>query len=241
MDDSLWDQIELVERDHWWSRGRREIISSVLSANLPAGARVLDVGCGTGFILERLLQRFDAWGLEPEESVRVRCTPETAARVRAGSAFDLRSFDEVDFDAILLLDVIEHLDDDVGALRSVQRKLAPGGLVVVTVPANPELWSSHDERNAHRRRYTRPSLEAAMKGAGLTTELVTYFNSRLYPLALLHRKLARWRGRPVGSELRLPPRAINAAFTHVFAGEARALRRGYRSGLSLIALARPAV
>ena len=67
MDSSLWDAIAKVERRHWWFRGRREVVARVLEQQLSAGASVLDVGCGTGFVLERLAERYDVTGLEPDD------------------------------------------------------------------------------------------------------------------------------------------------------------------------------
>ncbi|HEU4828763.1 MAG TPA: methyltransferase domain-containing protein, partial [Gemmatimonadales bacterium] len=104
MDSSLWDAIERVERRHWWFRGRRELVTAILRSRLTEGVRVLDVGCGTGFVLERLLDHFDAWGLEPDPSVRARASERAAPRIRAGSTFDLAGVERGSFDAVLLLD-----------------------------------------------------------------------------------------------------------------------------------------
>src|SRR5688572_11819172 len=151
MDPALWDAIARVERRHWWFRGRRELVASALRARLPRGARILDIGCGTGFVLERLLDDFDALGLEPDAEVRARASARAAPHLRPGSTDDMSSLAGETFDAVLLLDVLEHVDDDVSALRSARAAVGPRGLVLVTVPAYPSLWSSHDVRNAHRR------------------------------------------------------------------------------------------
>lgn len=236
MDDALWDAIARVEREHWWFGGRREVVARLLERRLPAGASVLDIGCGTGFVVERLARRFDAWGLEPDAGVRARASAEIAARILPGSSDDLSALGGRRFDAVLLLDVIEHLDDDAGALRSALGALAPGGFLLVTTPAHPWLWSGHDVMNEHRRRYTRATLRDALVRAGLEPTLLSHFNTRLFPLALAHRFGHR---RDTSGALRLPPRPLNRAFRAIFAGEARGVERGYPFGLSLAAIARP--
>jgi hypothetical protein len=124
------------------------------------------------------------------------------------------------------------VEDDRAELASAMAALAPGGKLVITVPANPSLWSDHDERNGHYRRYTEDSLRTLLTSAGLAPTLLTHINARLYPLACLHRK----RASSSSAELRMPPAPINALFRHLFAGERQHLARGYTSGLSLLAV-----
>jgi len=236
MDEALWDAIARVERRHWWFAGRREIVARLLERRLPAGAAVLDLGCGTGFVVERLARAFDAWGLEPDAGVRARAAAGIAPRILPGSTDDLTALGGRRFDAVTLLDVIEHLDDDAGALRGAAAALRPGGFVLVTTPAHPWLWSGHDEMNEHRRRYTRSTLRTALARAGLEPLLLSHFNTRLFPLALAHRLGRR---RDTSDGLRLPPGPLNRAFRALFSGEARGIERGYPFGLSLVAIARP--
>src|SRR6185312_3944233 len=83
------------------------------------------------------------------------------------------------FDFAVTLDVIEHLEDDLGALRELRRTVVPGGALLVTVPAYQWLWSGHDEINHHHRRYTRGSLQKVAEQAGWHQQRTTYFNSLL--------------------------------------------------------------
>ena len=239
MDRELWDAIARVERRHWWFRGRRELVASVLRERLPQGARVLDIGCGTGFVLERLLDDFDAHGLEPDPGVRARASERAAPRIRPGSTDDLSALGGQTFDAVLLLDVLEHVDDDVAALRSARPAIAQGGMLLATVPAYPGLWSSHDVRNAHRRRYRRGTLDAALRAAGYRPVILSHINSRLLPLAVVHRGLASLTRYSSERELAIPPRRVNEWFYRLFAGEAAGVARGRPFGLSLLAAAVP--
>jgi SAM-dependent methyltransferase len=236
VDTSLWDAIAKVERRHWWFRGRREIVARVLEARLPAGASVLDVGCGTGFVLEGLAERFHVTGLEPDASVRARAHPSIAGRLLPGASDDLSALNGRSFDAVLMLDVLEHLDDDVEALRQVKPAIRTGGLLLATVPANPKLWSQHDVLNQHRRRYTSEALAEAVDAAGYRVLHLTHINARLYPLAWAHRLAAN---ETTMGALSVPIEPLNELFARIFAGEAGKKRPNYRRGLSLLVLAEP--
>jgi SAM-dependent methyltransferase len=236
MDPTLWEEISAVEDRHWWFTARRSIILHLVSQLAPAGASLLDIGCGTGFTLEALAARFDAWGLEPDPAVRARTRTLVRDRVLAGGSRDYSALGDRRFDVVLLLDVLEHVEDDRAELSSAAAALAPGGKVVITVPADPSLWSDHDERNGHHRRYTEASLRALLAKARLTPTLCTHFNARLYPLVRLHRRRAASSAR----ELRVPPAPVNALLRRIFAGELHHLVRGYTRGLSLLAITQQA-
>ena len=119
-------------------------------------------------------------GADPSRFVRARAE---ALPFAAGS-----------FDAVCAFDVLEHLDDDAGALREMARVAAPGGALVITVPAMPSLWGPHDVVNRHRRRYTRRSLRDAFARAGLPGARIHYFNTLLFPPIAA----VRWSGRLLG-------------------------------------------
>ncbi len=121
-------------------------------------------------------------------------------------------------DIVLLLDVIEHVDDDVATLRAARTGVGDGGLLVVTVPAYQWLWSGHDEVLGHRRRYTAARLRAAVERAGFTVVRVSYFNSLLFPLLAAVRGWKRLRG-DRGHDLRRPGAAVNWLLERVFAFE----------------------
>jgi SAM-dependent methyltransferase len=148
------------------------------------------------------------------------------------------------FDAVTLFDVIEHADDDAALLREARGFLAPGGIVFVTVPAFPFLWSRHDDLNHHRRRYVRKTLRAALEGAGLEVVRLTYFNTILFPAVAVVRGVAKLlpRGaRPVAAsaDLRRGTGLWNAPLRRLFASERHVLRRrDLPVGTSLLAIAR---
>jgi SAM-dependent methyltransferase len=160
-----------------------------------------------------------------------------------GSADDFSAVADKRFDAVGFFDVIEHVDDDLSALKNARDVLTEQGLVLITVPAHMWLWSDHDEVNEHKRRYAKHQLEDLVRQADFHIEQLTYFNSYLFPSAVFAR-LARRLIRGVGkADLSLPPPWANRLMTRVLASERRHLvpngrPRGFPTGLSLLAIAR---
>jgi SAM-dependent methyltransferase len=150
--------------------------------------------------------------------------------------------DEGSFDLTVSLDVIEHLQDDVAALRELRRVTKPGGALLVTVPAYQWLWSGHDEVNHHHRRYSRRTLLDAAEQAGWHAERTAHFNSLLLPAAMLLRVLERFKPATTKSSLDLwvPPAPLNWALRQALNLEATVIGRGgsIPAGLSLLAVFR---
>jgi SAM-dependent methyltransferase len=121
-------------------------------------------------------------------------------------------------DVVLLLDVVEHLDDDVAGLRGARRFLREGGVLVVTVPAYQWLWSGHDVALGHRRRYVAAELRRLVEGAGYRVERLTYFNTVLFPAIAWTRLYKRLRG-DVRHDLRRPGPVLNSVLQWLFALE----------------------
>jgi SAM-dependent methyltransferase len=235
-------QTHQAEDRHWWYRGRRSVLERVIAdLRLPARARILDAGCGSGRNMVELARRGVVTGVElSETSVRL-ARERGAGEVIEGSVLDM-PFDADSFDLAASLDVIEHLEDDLGALREMRRVVAPGGALLVTVPAYQWLWSGHDEINHHHRRYTRGSLQRIGEQAGWKQVRTTYFNSLLLPVAILLRVLDRLSRKTTESSLDLwvPPEPLNWLLERPLALEAALIGRGGRipAGLSLLAVFR---
>lgn len=145
-------------------------------------------------------------------------------------------------DVACAFDVIEHLDDPIGALRAARSAMKPGGLLVCTVPAYQWLWGPHDDLNGHRRRYTSRLLRYELEQAGFRVERITYFNALLLPIIagtrLVRRHLLH-RQKPA-SDFVMPSRLVNALLMKVMASERFLLRRvSLPCGVSLLALASP--
>lgn len=228
----LWDE-------HWWWQARRRFVLrrlEALAARRPL-KRILDVGCGDGLFFGELSRFGEVWGVEPDAGL-VNPQGEWAARIRV-APFEGAGDGERDFDLILMLDALEHMQDDGAALRRAFALLAPGGFLFLTVPALPSLWSVHDEANRHYRRYTRRSLGAALSGAGLHAEELGYYFA--WPVIPMYaRKLIGGGPRAAGDYAVLPPpRAVNGAlYAASVAEQALTGSRGTPIGSSLFAAAR---
>jgi 2-polyprenyl-3-methyl-5-hydroxy-6-metoxy-1,4-benzoquinol methylase len=200
---------ELYER-HWWWRARERLILHELERLRPGGGwgRILDVGCGDGLFFDRLARIGEPAGVEPDAGL---VTPDGRWRDRITVApFDERFLPPHRYGLILFLDVLEHMDAPGAALGHAASLLAPGGVVLATVPAFRALWTSHDVLNEHRTRYRRGELVALLAAAGLRVLDARYFFHWLVPGKLAVRlREAVFGGapRPPG----LPPAAINRA------------------------------
>lgn len=232
-------QTHQAEDRHWWYQGRRRVLERTIERlGLPAGASILDAGCGSGRNMVELAHHGSVTGVELSDVSVELARERDSGEVLEGSVMDM-PIDDDTFDLVVSLDVIEHLDDDVGALRELRRVTRPGGALLVTVPAYQWLWSGHDEINHHRRRYDRASLLAAAGEAGWSCELATHFNSLLLPVAILLRALERIG--PVSSnsslDLWVPPAPLNWLLRQPLHLEGAMIGRGASIpvGLSLLA------
>jgi SAM-dependent methyltransferase len=236
-----------VEDVHWWFVGRRRILLQVLdryTGTGNAGRRILDVGCGTGTMLTHLARYGKAQGIDVDEEAIGYCRERGLADVRLGAAEHL-PFDDGSFDLVTALDVVEHLDDDVAALREIWRVLRPGGQILMTVPAHRFMWGDQDEVNLHKRRYVAAEVRDRLKAAGFEVDRVSYINAFLFPpiaairllRRLQHRLLRRTKQK---SDFRYPaPRPLNFLLALIFGAEAPIVRRvDIPVGVSILALAR---
>ncbi len=235
-------QTHQVEDRHWWYQGRRRVLERAIARlQLPAGASILDAGCGSGRNMVDLAKHGTVTGIELSSPSVELARERRVGTVLEGSILDT-PFEDSSFDLTVSLDVIEHLEDDVGALRELRRVTKPGGALLVTVPAYQWLWSGHDEINHHHRRYNRHTLLAAADGAGWHEQSAAHFNSLLLPVAILLRALERFKPSTTKSSLDLwvPPAPLNWALRQPLNLEAAAIGRGkpIPAGLSLLAVYR---
>ncbi len=202
-----------LEQRHFWHLARRRIVLEVLRrfVQQPSGRkpRLLDVGCGAGTNLLHFKQaQFECVGIEPDATLVNQAKAASGVPVWH-TGLPLREAIDGLFDVIVLLDVLEHIDDDRGALVSLRRSVRRGGIVVLNVPAHPRLWSALDEMNQHRRRYTRASLCSVLEEGGYRVRYVRFWGSLGCPLVFLQRWLLLSQ-RQVPYTAYVPPPALNA-------------------------------
>jgi SAM-dependent methyltransferase len=249
MDADLFVTHAKMEDAHWWFLGRRRILRTLFGAcGLPrSGSRLLDVGCGTGANSAAFSDGFAVVGVEPSEPAV------TLARKRfpqitfvGGLAPDDVMEEAARTDVFLLTDVLEHVEHDRAMVEKLVRVAKPGAMFFITVPANMDLWTEHDVSHGHYRRYTLETFRNLWSNLPVETKLLSYYNSRLYPLVYTARRITQLRNKPAShndTDLHLPPEPVNRVLQSVFAGEAtnlvRHLGRGtsaYRKGVSVIGI-----
>lgn len=247
-----YDTLAAFEDRHWWFRAMRKIVLDRVTEcakAFPGGRRpvVLEVGCGTGGLLPHLPEHWDRRGVELEARAVQHCVEARGLDVIQGdvTALPLAS---ASVDLVLALDVIEHVADDVAALREIRRVLGPTGAVVLTVPSGHRLWSEHDEALHHYRRYRTDELRERLAESGLRPDYLSPYNTWLFaPVAAarflgnVRRSLRPRTSATPASDVSLPPVWLNGLLERAFASERAWLRRGrFPVGVSLLAVAHPA-
>lgn len=226
----MFDQHARLEDRHWWFVGRRAVLGALLAAVEPprTGALVVDVGAGTGANLASLAREYRVLGVEPAEAARRHASARFPELVlwqgEAVEAIRARQGERV---VVLLMDVAEHVMDDFKLVSELVSALPIGGHLIVTVPADPRLWSAHDVAFGHYRRYTTDRLAATWAGLPVEVRLFADFNTRLAPLVrcirAAGRVVSRWR--EGGSDLTIPAPGLNRLLARILAGEAPGLVR----------------
>lgn len=241
MDRVVYDRMAAHDTSHWWYRARREILSDYLAreGGLPNAARILEIGCGTGHNLPMLAQFGEVDAIEIDDTARAMASARLGKPVGSAPLPELTGVEPGSYDLVAVLDVVEHVEDDVAALKAMARVLKPGGKILITVPAHQWMWSAHDVVNHHKRRYSKATLTAALDKAGLRYTKLRWFNSLLFPAAVAARLAGKLTGKD-DSDDSPPPPLLNRIFETVFGIERHLLGRvPMPPGLSIIVLAEP--
>lgn len=236
MDSNIYDTMYELEMSHWWFTSRRKILERLCRPTKTPGLRILDVGCGCGGNLEFLDKIGSVEGLD-FSSIAVEYCSRRNFKVTEGSAEDL-PYDSNSFGVVTALDVLEHLDDDGKAITEIFRVTTPGGRIIATVPAFASLWSGHDVAHHHRRRYHWAELRDKIRQSGFDIVKLSYFNSFLFPLIVLRRRLAKMSGNPA-SDTKKPFAVSNLILETIFKSEAWFLPYlNFPFGVSIVCIAR---
>jgi SAM-dependent methyltransferase len=201
-----------VERDHWFYRGKRKIVQAWMQhLGLPdgSGRPIVDVGAGTGILLSELERGGRTIGVEYAPTGLSLARETTRSPLVRGSAEAIPLADGT-AQLVVALDVIEHLDDDARAVAEMARVLAPGGHLMINVPACMALWSDWDEALGHRRRYSLDMLGQVLSRPELEVRHLAYTNWLAFlPIWLIRRWRTHVRPSRRRAEDQVPLAAVN--------------------------------
>ena len=168
--------------DHWYYKAKLAAVELICAPLQPRS--ILDVGAGLGFFSRALLAKStasEAWCVDPGYDL------ESDEIVAGKPLHQRRKIGNLDVDIVLMMDVLEHVSDDLGLIVGYAAKVPPGSFFLFTAPAFMWLWSGHDVYLEHYRRYTLPGLEYKIGQAGLNIELGCYLYGPLLPAAAVAR------------------------------------------------------
>ncbi len=243
MDRAVFDRMAELDQKHWWFTARRRILDQVIRRVVrpPSAARILELGCGTGHNLDMLGAFGNVEASELDDHARDLAAKRLGRPIEQAALPDLSCFPADSYDIVALLDVLEHVVDDKGSLAAIFTRLKPGGALLLTVPANPWMWSAHDVAHHHHRRYRKADLARLARAAGYEIDLLSPFNTMLFPLIAGVRLLNKLRGHDSADDT-LPAPGVNRILDRLFGIEAGLIGRlPLPFGVSLVAvLRRPA-
>lgn len=240
MERIVFERMAELDQTHWWFLARRRILARLIDRFIrPArNLRLLEIGCGTGHNLRMLSQFGTVDACELDQCARETARSRLGRVVKDARLPDLSNFKQESYDFVGLFDVLEHVPDDAASLRAIYGVLKPGGALLLTVPANPWMWSAHDVAHHHFRRYSKKQLANLLRTTGFEVQLLSYFNSLLYPLVAVARIVGKLVGRKAADD-RLPSVPVNAMLNWVFGCEAGLIGRvAMPFGVSLVAILR---
>lgn len=231
-----------IQKKHWWFVTKKDIVLDTIGRYFTKDGsekRVLDIGCGSGLMLNALENIGQAYGMDMSDDAINFSKEIFNGEVEKGALPDQVPYEENFFDLITALDVIEHIDNDVDSLKSMRSLLVPGGTIVITVPAYMFLWSSFDEMNEHKRRYTLTELREKLVLAGFTVEKISYYNTLLFPIVFAVRMLNNILKRDGASDVDMPASPLNFVLKKIFGIEKYLLRfLNLPFGVSVLAVVR---
>ncbi len=198
-----------LEDHYWWFVGRRKLALDLLKRYVSApNPHILDLGCGTGVVLRELSSWAQPIGLDMSELALSYCQKRGLNHLIRGDGARLPLKDS-SIDAIIGLDIFEHIEDDVSAFAEAARVLNPGGVLVLSVPAFQALWGPHDVALMHFRRYRKGEVIARLQAAGLEPVRVSYSVFFLFPIVVIWRILEKLKRGKEEASLVSVPKPIN--------------------------------
>lgn len=185
----LYGEMYNMEGYYWWHVAKRELVVALINKYKKAKGKLklLDLGCGTGMMLESLQKVFDCWGIDSSRDAKNFCNKRGLKQVLVSNLNNKLPHQDKKFDVVLTLDVLEHLTNDNKLLIEVNRVLKNKGILIITVPAYQWLWSYWDKILGHKRRYSKHHLNNVIEKSGLVVREINYSNCVYLPVVAIVR------------------------------------------------------
>lgn len=242
MNKNLYEIFFHIQKKHWWFVARKKIVVDFIIRYLPEASnpKILDIGCGSGYMLNTLETIGQVSGMDMSDDAIGFSKEIFSGGVMKGFLPANIPYPKNYFDIVVALDVIEHVEDDIGSLVSLRTHMTDGAKIIITVPANMYLWSEHDVVNEHKRRYNMQELKTKLLASGFAIEKISYYNTLLFPLALCVRTFNNLLKRKAESDMEVPSPLVNSLLRNIFGFEKYLLRFFNFNffGVSIIAVAR---
>tara|TARA_B100000315_G_C14429773_1_gene519591 strand:- start:83 stop:922 length:840 start_codon:yes stop_codon:yes gene_type:complete len=239
-----------MEEKHWWFLSRIHILRTLLAEILPSKGNIVDVGCGTGGVTAALSSNHHVVGIDPiPEAIESAVQRFPGVDFVCGTAPEDIPEQMQQADVVLIMDVLEHVEDDFLFTSKLFSSMKPGAHLILMAPADPELWGAHDKGFEHYRRYTLERLRLLWRDLPVEERAASYCNAHLYPLIKIARSMSRKRGKSFGkndTDISVPFFPINKLLYLLFSSEAKTLKKllkgkrkkGFAHGVSVFAVLR---
>ena len=179
--------LENMDEEHWYGKNRNSLLHKLVLKHVDLTQNILEIGCGTGTILSSLqLNGYKVTGLEPTLSGFKACSEK---HLNVYNLYVEQYLPKHKFDAVLLFDVLEHIEDHSGVIQHIyENLLAKNGVLIIAVPSSPALWSQVDEDVFHFRRYTFRLMKELLNKSNFEITYWRRWVTLMYPLVFFHRK-----------------------------------------------------
>lgn len=187
-------EIKQMEDTHWWHRAKREIIASVIQKEIDKSKkklRILEIGAGTSLLIKEFINSAETYALDRSKTALSLSKKNGIANTIHADLGTYTGFKKNFYDIVVAADVLEHLEDDLGAAKKIYQMLKKGGVFIIHVPAHKSLFSYWDESLGHFRRYEKMDLQKLIKSSGFNTSFLSFRLPTVYPFVKLFRKITK--------------------------------------------------